>query len=137
MNQNRLCVEQTVLLNVRVRLVLREEHKTWVYRTQEHGRDLDPILRLCLTQSSSHHLLAAQQRLQVGSAHVRERPLVHVLWTLQQPHRHVPAQEGHPLQQEAPRARHARLVAAPVLQSVIAELLDDVQPLSRADVPVT
>lgn len=131
-----LCVQQTTLLDVRVRLVLGEEHEALVHGPQEHAGHLDPVLRLRLTPASHSHLLAAQQRLQVRPPHIREGALVHVLRAVQQPDGHVPAQERHPLQQEAPRARHARLVAAPVFQPVVAEGLDDLQPLARADVPV-
>ena len=57
-----LCVQQTTLLDVRVRLVLGEEHEALVHGPQEHGGDLDPVLRLRLTPASHGHLLAAQQR---------------------------------------------------------------------------
>lgn len=85
----------------------------------------------------SHYLRTSQQRFQVRTPHVHQRTLVHVLGTVEQTDGHVAAQERHPLQEEAPRPGHALLVAAPVLQPVVAEPLDDVEALRRADVPVT
>ena len=128
---------QTVLLDVSVRLVLREKGEVVVDRTQKHRGHLDPILRLLVTPHSPHYLRTSQQRFQVRTPHVHQRTLVHVLGTVEQTDGHVAAQERHPLQEEAPRPGHALLVAAPVLQPVVAEPLDDVEALRRADVPVT
>ena len=116
--------------------MLWREREVRLHLAQEPLADPHPVLHLPLISRLSTHITTPQQRLQFAPPAVRRHLLSYPLWTLQQPHRHVPAQEGHPLQQEAPRARHAHRVAAPVLQSVVAELLDDVQSLSRADVPV-
>jgi len=47
-----------------------------------------------------------------------------------------PAQEGEPLQQEGPCLLQATGVGPPVLQAVVGEVAQDVQPLRGRDVPV-
>jgi len=55
---------------------------------------------------------------------------------LEHPDGHVSAQVREPLEQEPPRGLDAPRVGPPVLEAVVAEALDDVQPLGRADVPM-
>ena len=51
-------------------------------------------------------------------------------------HTHTPAQEGEPLQHEGACLLQAARVRAPVLQAVVGEVPEVVQPLRRGDVPV-
>lgn len=48
-----------------------------------------------------------------------------------------PAKKGEPLKQEAPGPLHTLRVGAPVLQSVVCEVPQDVQALRGRDVPVS
>ncbi len=48
-----------------------------------------------------------------------------------------PAQEGEPLQQEVACFLDALRVGAPVLEAVVGEITQDVQPLSGGNVPVS
>lgn len=88
------------LRRVRVRFMLREECESLRHRAQEHLGQLDPVRAAG----------GRQQRLQVAAPEVRGRPLVHFLRLLCQSQWHVAMQEGHPLQQEAPRIRHTLIV---------------------------
>ena len=62
---------------------------------------------------------------------------MHLLrYDLKHPDGNVAAEVREPLEEEPPRGLHAPRVGAPMLQAVVAEALDDVQALARADIPI-
>ena len=62
---------------------------------------------------------------------------MHLLrYDLEHPDGDVAAEVREPLEEKPPRGLDTPRVGAPVLQAVVAEALDDVQALARADIPM-
>lgn len=80
---------------------------------------------------SLSYLMGAEKGFQIASSHIGVRLLVDCLGSVQQTNRNVSAQKGQPLKQEATRARHALLIRPPVIQAIVAELVDDLETLLR------
>lgn len=93
------------------------------------------------------YIRTRKKRFEVASSNVGRRVLVHALRSLEDAHGNVAAQEGEPFEKESTSMVHALeivtpersylLIRAPMLQSIGAELLDDVQTLLSRDIPNT